>query len=489
MTLTGLRKGIGRTLAGILLIATLGACAEAQNREQKSAGQTVSQPTQPERERPPEIVDITGPKTVLVGTAVNLEAIVSSTNGDPFEVKWDQLKNPDKYVGKTFISSSPVELHKSGNAVYFTPEWPGKYRVKVTVSDDDGESTKSTDVIAKFKFPPFDVQGIAQNWWGPPSNNDEKFAIPNIDRAKKLGANFIQFIPTYYQATPKDNEMKPCSEFEEGTDRWCTPLPDSKLREWIRYAKSRDMGVLLKIIVDSTNVTTTGHSIINPANPDKGFESYSSYILKYAALAQEEKVDWISIGNELSQVQSRTPYWNRIIDAVKEVYTGRLTYSDNRILLRDRRNYAQFWNRLDALSENMFYEGSDKNKNPSVEEMQSYIIAQMRGDLSGESKKYGRGVIATELGKPDYDGTNYDFTTASNRIPDTQEQADWIDAMLRSLYSLKNEGVDVKGAFMWNMHIRSLPSRPGTGTQDFRDTPAEQLISYWFGGEVPSQYP
>ncbi len=426
---------------------------------------------------PPKITEISGNAEALVGQKVSLEARIAKTDDDDFSVSWSQVKNPDRYFGTDFLSSSSVSLEQTGNLASFTPMWPGKYRLQVKASDKDGESSAAIDVLARFEKAPFEIKGVALNIFGSEYQNDLAFGIPNIDRAKGLGANFIQLIPAYYQMTPRDNEMLPCERLSPG--RWCTPFPDETLRRWIRHAKSLGMGVMLKLIVDTADQDNTGHSKINPANPEIWFSNYQKFVVKYAEMAQQEKVEWISIGNELSQLQAR-PQLRQIISHVRNVYEGKLTYSDNRILLRDRRNYAQFWDLLDAVSINAFYEGSDKDTNPTVDNMHNYILAQMRAELAKEAARFGKGIIATELGKPGYDGTNFDFTTTRGRIPDSQEQADWLDAMLRAFYTLKNDGFDMNGMFMWNMHNRKISSSAGTGTRDFRGQPAEELIGLWY---------
>lgn len=430
---------------------------------------------------PPEILGIDILDAPIAGNAVSLEARIEKTDNDPYEIKWEQVTNPDRYSGSEFLSSSKLTINGGGEKISVIPEWPGKYRLKVKTEDKDGKSEKSIDLIVKFEKPPFEIRGIALNWWGPPGNNDAKTAFQMIDRAKGLGANFIRLAPIYYQALPEDNEMKSCSEFPAGIAAWCAPLPDNELRSWIKYAKSKEMGVLFNLLVDMNDENLTGHWRINPKNPDLWLKNYERFALKYAVIAQEEGVEWISIGNELVNLQTKRDYWTGLAEKIRTVYSGSLTYSDNRITRLEPRYYVTFWDKLDALAQNSFYSGSDKNDNPSVHEMQQFITRQMERGLTAEAKKYGKPIIITELGKPDYDGTNYDFTTTTGRIADTQEQADWAEAMLRALYTINEKGIGgVKGVFMWNMHLRQNTGRPGIGTRDFRNRPVEELVRIWF---------
>jgi hypothetical protein len=56
--------------------------------------------------------------------------------------------------------------------------------------------------------------------------------------------------------------------------------------------------------------------------------------------------------------------WNRVVDAVRTIYTGPLTYNAN----WDEFQFVSFWNRLDFIGIDAFFPLSD-SQNPTLEEL------------------------------------------------------------------------------------------------------------------------
>ena len=128
----------------------------------------------------------------------------------------------------------------------------------------------------------------------------------------------------------------------------------------IAAAEAQGLNVMLKPQIGAVdpnvpggfgNLTDPNEVIVNPA---AFFASYKAYILQWAELAQQYHVPILSIGNEMlaATKPQYTSYWDDIITAVRQVYSGELTYS---ALLPLQTNYTagnevqqiQFWNKLD----------------------------------------------------------------------------------------------------------------------------------------------
>ena len=59
-------------------------------------------------------------------------------------------------------------------------------------------------------------------------------------------------------------------------------------------------------------------------------DSYRSYILHFALLADSMKVQLFCFGTELGNtVNERPNFWSSLIDTIKKVYYGKLTYAAN----------------------------------------------------------------------------------------------------------------------------------------------------------------
>ena len=91
--------------------------------------------------------------------------------------------------------------------------------------------------------------------------------------------------------------------------------------------------------------------------------SYSKFILEFAALAKEMDVELFCIGTELEQfIVNRPAYWNTLIHKIKTIYKGKLTYAAN----WDEFKRTPFWAQLDFIGIDAYFPVSDE-KTPTVE--------------------------------------------------------------------------------------------------------------------------
>lgn len=129
-------------------------------------------------------------------------------------------------------------------------------------------------------------------------------------------------------------------------------------------------------------------------------KSYHDFIMTYARLAAENKVDILCIGTELEQfVLARPKFWNTLIDEIRQIYTGKLTYASN----WDEFERVPFWERLDFIGVDAYFPLSEA-KTPTVKELvkgwQPWKIKM--ATLSTEKKKP---VLFTEYGYRSMDYT------------------------------------------------------------------------------------
>ncbi|TLP82739.1 glycoside hydrolase family 113 [Maribacter sp. ACAM166] len=122
-------------------------------------------------------------------------------------------------------------------------------------------------------------------------------------------------------------------------------------------------------------------------------ESYSDFIMTFAQLAKESKVDVLCIGTELEQfVKNRPAYWNTLIPKIRQVYKGKLTYTAN----WDEFDRVPFWKQLDYIGIDAYFPLSE-SKTPTVEELvsgwQPWKTKML--DLSTETQKQ---ILFTEYG-------------------------------------------------------------------------------------------
>ncbi len=122
-------------------------------------------------------------------------------------------------------------------------------------------------------------------------------------------------------------------------------------------------------------------------------ENYRIYLLNFAKIAEEEKVDLLCIGTEMRQiVRDRPAFWVSLIPEIRQAYSGKLTYCSN----WDDYREVPFWEQLDFVGISAYFPLSETHL-PNAEELtQQWLpIKTVLKDFSIESNKP---ILFTEYG-------------------------------------------------------------------------------------------
>jgi hypothetical protein len=384
----------------------------------------------------------------------------------------------DKYAGNEYVTSQTLtELSVDGETITALANTPGNYRIKVTATDGTNETVQILD-IPVYWAPgenPFEIRGVAIVSHGPPIWVDLNYGTKLIDILNEMGANYVQFAIWLYTENTHSNEVLKCNQVDPDH---CVTVPDSKLRKWVQHAHSLGMGVLLKpqIVVGPFNFDTGWHEEdswqIKPSNLDEWFESYTTLMLGYASLAQEEGVEIFCIGNELTGIQLKNAKWREFIGHVRDVYDGELTYSDV-LLWQTWSGMSTFWDDLDYIGVPYYFNGSLNNSYPTIEEMVANIKRVQKTNLQSAMNKFEEPLLATEMGRPNFDTTNYDPWNFK-LIVDNQEIIDWTEAAFLTQLDLIPR---FKGVFIWDMNLKAVCCDVDW---DFREKPLFEALKFWY---------
>lgn len=124
----------------------------------------------------------------------------------------------------------------------------------------------------------------------------------------------------------------------------------------LQYAKSfqkENIGIMVKPQIWVRNGLFTGNIKMNSeANWIALEASYSAFILTYAAVAEDVNAELFCIGTELEEfVKNRPEYWRKLIQEIRGVYTGKLTYAAN----WDEYQRVPFWDALDYIGIDAYF--------------------------------------------------------------------------------------------------------------------------------------
>jgi|TARA_B110000977_G_scaffold44527_1_gene60477 hypothetical protein len=170
--------------------------------------------------------------------------------------------------------------------------------------------------------------------------------------------------------------------------------------ESINLAKEQGLKVLLKPHLWIHDIWV-GDLDFDNTKDWKSFESsYSNFILHYAQIADSMKVEAYCVGVELRKIATQRPiFWNELIDSVRTIYSGKLTYAAN----WDNYETIPFWGKLDYIGIDAYFPIS-KEKTPSIKSCYEGWESNFK-KIKALSKKVNKKVIFTEFGYRNVDYT------------------------------------------------------------------------------------
>ncbi|WP_134494297.1 glycoside hydrolase family 113 [Microvirga pakistanensis] len=324
------------------------------------------------------------------------------------------------------------------------------------------------------------------------------------------GANTLTLIPNFFQTDKFSNSAAlklgdPNIPWDSESDSF------EQVKQTILNAKALGMNVVLKPHLETDN--RVWRAELAPTDPKAWFDSYKAIMVEYARVAQEAGAAMICVGTEIDSMidptklcsdgKTYTEKWGEIIDAVREVYSGKVTYAATYWTV----NKVGFWDKVDYIGVDAYYPLSTVD-DPTVDQMvdawvKPHFNPWIRDDLLGGksivdyykalSAQYGKQVIFTEVGYRSVQGGNKDpGVFGSGGTVDLQEQMDAYTALFRVMENYGGQWL--AGSFMWSYysfaHPMDPPSEGGAGVSwtDYttQDKPANVTIRDHYSNPTPT---
>lgn len=215
----------------------------------------------------------------------------------------------------------------------------------------------------------------------------------------------------------------------------------------------------------------TGNIKMNSEENWKTLEdSYREFILTYAKAAEDLDADILCIGTELEQfVVNRPTYWQKLIQEIRAVYKGNLTYAAN----WDEFKRVVFWGDLDYIGIDAYFPLSEK-KSPTIAE---YELGWKRhkATILSVQQQFNKPVLFTEFGYRSVD-FNAKEPWSSSRV----EGAVNLEAQAIALQAIHNQFWKEEwfaGGFIWKW-FHSHEKVGGEKNNRFtpQNKPAEALL-------------
>lgn len=203
-------------------------------------------------------------------------------------------------------------------------------------------------------------------------------------------------------------------------------------------------------------------------------ETYSSFILDFAKVAEATKAELFCIGTELETfIDHRPEFWVDLIQKIRNVYTGKLTYAAN----WNEYNRTPFWNTLDFVGIDAYFPVSDL-QTPTVEDCKRGWT-NYKLELRTFSEKLKKPILFTEFGyrSVDYTGKRPWESDMGMNVVNLQGQLNATQALFETFW----DEDWFAGGFLWKWHHKYETSG---GDKDFMFTPqnkpVEVFIKDWY---------
>jgi len=313
----------------------------------------------------------------------------------------------------------------------------------------------------------------------------EELAIPdiidyNLNMVKNFGINSIGLVNTWFMFPDCSDpeEIKPFYVSdgiwpEDRTQGWSTPtLTDEQMEMLISKSHERGISVFIKPIITTFAVGPNNHPscYVGIKDWDKWFKQYTTFILHFAELAEKNNVEMLAIGTELDIPTSlsmagapsnATARWLDIILKIRNVYSGKITYSVSCGINPEKWEEfpchapkdVEFWDSVDYIGFEPYFPITQE-LNPTINEIKNEFGSKLDSEKYTYAKQlsetYDKPIIFTEYSLRGYDGANfYQQSTPSNPTLDQQEQADMQEAIFQSI----EERPWINGMYHWAWYL------------------------------------
>ncbi|MFM0074597.1 DUF3060 domain-containing protein [Paraburkholderia sediminicola] len=325
------------------------------------------------------------------------------------------------------------------------------------------------------------ASGFAVNGFDFTSYNAGQFSsaagAQSLQSLADTGANSVSLVVTQYVQNVTDTNIESTSATES----------DASLELAISEAQADGLGVTLKPHLDVSDGTWRAY--LDPSNVAQFFSNYQAMIVHYAEIAQATGVGTLVIGTEMESLSGTAyePYWDTLIAAVRQVYSGQLTYASG---WNETANVS-FWNKLDIIGADAYIPVTDIT-DPTVQQLEtgwttmssnSYDASVMDNMAPVDfykslSTEYDKPVLFTEIGYQSVNDTNeLEGAFGTSNWVDFQQQSNALQAFF-STFS-QNGGNWFEGAYLWNWEAN--PAGVEAGDFSVQGKAGLNIVDYWYG--------
>ena len=210
----------------------------------------------------------------------------------------------------------------------------------------------------------------------------------HIKPVQNIRSNYVALMPFGFikdVSSPK---------ITHNTDRQWFGETENGLLQYAKRFQKENIGIMVKPQIWVWKGTFTGKiKMTSEENWIALEDSYRAFILTYAAAAEKVNAELLCIGTELEEfVKNRPQYWRKLIQEIRGIYKGKLTYAAN----WDEFSRVPFWDALDYIGIDAYFPLSD-DKTPTIAVYEQGWQPHKKQILALQ-KEHQKPVLFTEFG-------------------------------------------------------------------------------------------
>lgn len=245
--------------------------------------------------------------------------------------------------------------------------------------------------------------------------------------------------------------------------------------ECTAFAHQKGLKVMIKPQIWVQGGVYTGDIGFGTPQEWMDFEAdYLDFILEFAHVADSMNAEAFCIGTELKTfIQQRPMFWGHLIDTVKTIYDGQLTYAGN------WDSYTSFahWDKMDFIGIDAYFPLSD-SINPSLPALEAAWDPWIQ-QIKTHAESVNKPVVFTEYGYRSMNyATQHPWDSSVNHPPNLELQRKAYQALFNRLWDLPW----FRGGFLWKWHaLNSSVGGPMDNDYTPQNKPVLQAISNKYG--------
>lgn len=310
------------------------------------------------------------------------------------------------------------------------------------------------------------------------------YSMPTSDwilenEVRPLGVNWIKINQLCWQETDSSTTID-CSSNDISSDNDLIHLTEQAHRLGIR--------VMLELGMDVRDKSNGGWAATIGKTFDDNqwqawFASYNQMVIHYAALAEQNHIDYFTVGSELETASTREKEWRALVAEVRQTYHGPILYSSDEEFEWTR---IKWWDAVDAIGLHPYNFQLSTADQPTVEQVTA-TWKPITDRIEALSRKWDRPIIITEIGYESQHGISNQYMYGPNNSwkLDVHESA----VLYQALVNAFRDKPWFRGLFWFRIDSWGNDYEPSTFLFNAYKPEEDVVRSFYGAPPMPTQTP